>query len=52
MTSLNIEKYLGYLNIQERLRSENLTEYCLCKGIFYVIFSTLKDMQTQNKTNH
>ena len=52
MMLVNIEKSLGYLNIQESLRSENLTEYCLCKGIFYVVFSTLKDTQTQNKTNY
>ena len=39
---VNIEKALGYLNIQESLRSENLREYCMLKNI----------IQTQNKTNY
>ena len=52
MTSVSIEKALGYFNIQESLRSENLTVYCLCKEIFYVVLSTLKDIQTQNRANH
>ena len=34
MTSVNLEKTLEYLKIQENVRSKNLTEYCLCKGIF------------------
>ena len=38
MTSVNLEKTLKYLKIQESLRSENLTEYCLCKGIFLYVF--------------
>ena len=33
-TSFNLEKTLEYLKIQESLRSENLTEYYSCKGIF------------------
>ena len=52
MTSVNLEKSLEHLKIQENLRSENNTEYYLCKGIF-LFFSTLKDItQAQNKTNH
>ena len=52
MMSVNLEKSLEHLKIQESLRSENLTEYYLCKGIF-LFFSTLKDItQAQNKTNH
>ena len=38
MTSVNLEKTLEYLKIQESLRSENLTEYYLCKGIFLYVF--------------
>ena len=38
MTSIYLEKNLGYLKIEESLRSENLTEYCLCKGIFSYVF--------------
>ena len=38
MTSVNLEKTLEYLKIQESLRSENLTEYCLSKGIFLYVF--------------
>ena len=35
-----------------KLRSENLTQYYLCKEIF-LRFSTLKDIiQAQNKTKH
>ena len=34
MTSVKLEKTLEYLKIKESLRSENLTEYHLCKGIF------------------
>ena len=32
-------KTLKYLKIQESLGSENLTEYYLCKSIFYMFFS-------------
>ena len=38
MTSVNLEKTLEYLNIQENLPSENHTEYYLCKGIFLHVF--------------
>ena len=52
MTSVNLEKFLEYLRIQKSLRSENLTKYYLCKGIFYMFFSTLKDIiQAQSKKN-
>ena len=34
LTSVNLEKTLEYLKIQESLRSENLTKYYLCKGLF------------------
>ena len=33
MTSVNLEKTLEYLKIQESLRSENLKKYYLCKWI-------------------
>ena len=33
MASVNLEKTLQYLNMQEGLQSEYLTEYYLCKGI-------------------
>ena len=33
MASVNLEKTLQYLKIQEGLQSEYLTEYYLCKGI-------------------
>ena len=50
MTSVKLEETLKYFEIQESLRSENLTKYYLCKGIFLYIFSTLKDiMQPQSK---
>ena len=53
MTSINLEMTLEYLKIQECLLSENLIEYCLCKGIFLYVFSTLKDIiQAQSKTNN
>ena len=38
MTSVNLEKFLEYLKIQKSLRSENLTKYYLCKGIFLYVF--------------
>ena len=34
MTSVNIEKIVKYFKIKERVRSENLPSYYLCKGIF------------------
>ena len=40
MMSVNLEKTLKYLKIQESLRSENLTECYLCKVIF-LCFSLL-----------
>ena len=54
MTFMNLVKTLEYLKIQESFRSENLTEFSLCKGIFlYVLFATLKDIiQARSKTNH
>ena len=54
MTSVNLEKTLEYPKIQESLRPENLTEYYLCKGMFFfMFFSTLKDIiQAQSKTSH
>ena len=49
MSSVNLEKTLEYLKIQESLRSENL------KGIkeyFYMFSSNLKDItEAQSKTN-
>ena len=53
MTPVNLGKNLKYLKTQESLRSENLAEYYLCKGIFLYVFSTLKDIiQAQSKTDH
>ena len=50
MTSVNLEKTLQYLKIQENLRSENRPDYYLCKGIF-LFFSTMKVIiQAQNKS--
>ena len=43
MTSVNVEKTLEYIRIQESLQYGNLTKYYLCKGIF-LFFSTLKDI--------
>ena len=40
MTSVNLEKTFEYLKIQESLRSENITKYYLCKGLF-LCFSLL-----------
>ena len=34
MTSVNLQKTLEYLEIQERLRSENLTEYYIYQELF------------------
>ena len=34
MTSVNLEKIGKYFKIKERVRSENLPSYYLCKGIF------------------
>ena len=49
MRSVNLEETFKYFKIQEILRLENLTEYYLCKGMF---FSTLTDIiQAQSKTN-
>ena len=49
MRFVNLEETFKYLKIQEILRLENLTEYYLCKGMF---FSTLTDIiQAQSKTN-
>ena len=43
MTILNLEKILEYLKIQERLRSQNFTEYYLrVKEYFDMFFSTQK----------
>ena len=33
-TSVNLEKPLEYLKIQETLQSENLREHFLCQGLF------------------
>ena len=38
MTSVNLEEILKYLKIKESLRSENLANYYLCKGIFLFVF--------------
>ena len=49
MTSGNLEKTLEYLKIQESLRSGNLTHRLyLCKGIFYMFFSTLRDIPAKS----
>ena len=41
MTSVNLEKTMEYLTIDEYLQSENRTEYYLCKGLFYMFFLRL-----------
>ena len=38
MTFNSLEKTLGYLTIEESLRSEDYTEYYSCKGIFLYVF--------------
>ena len=53
MTSVNSEKILDYLKVQESLRSRNLTEFYLYEGVFYMFFCTLNDiLQAQSKVNH
>ena len=52
VTSVNLGKTFEYLKIQESIRSENLTEYYLCKGIFLYVFLYPEMMQGQSKTNH
>ena len=46
---LNLEKTLEYFKIQESLRSENLTKYYLCKGIFLYIFLYPEKYYTKTK---
>ena len=38
MTSVNLEKIDKYFKIKESLRSKNLTNYYLRKGIFLYVF--------------
>ena len=54
MTSVNLEKTLEYLKIQESLQSENFTQSTIhVKKYFYIFFSTLKYIiEAQSKTNH
>ena len=54
MRSVNLEKTLEYLKIQEIVRSENLTAYYLCKGITLEVFLYPERyiIQAQSKTNH
>ena len=53
MASFKLGKTLDYRKIQESLRSENLTEDYLRKGIFLYVFPPLKNIiQAQSKTNH
>ena len=48
-----LRKTLEYLKIQERLSSENLTEYFLKLRNIFTFFSSLKDIiQAKSKTNH
>ena len=49
MTSINLEKSLEYLKIQESLRSENLTEYYLCKWVFLNVFLYSERYYTSTK---
>ena len=47
--------HLGYFKIQESLRSKNLTEYYLYKGIFLyttIFIHSTEDIQALGKTNH
>ena len=52
--SVNIEKFLKYLNIQKSLRSKDFTEHCICiKEYFDMFFCTEKYIpQAQNSVNH
>ena len=54
MASVNLEKTLKYVKIQEHFWSENLTKYIIyIIEYFYMFFSTLKGIiQAQSKTNH
>ena len=54
MTSVNLEKILEYLKIQESLRSDNLIQSIInVNEYFYMVFSIRKDIiQAQSKTNH
>ena len=49
MTSVNLEKTLEYLKMQESLRSENLTEYYLGKSIFLHVFLNFGGCYTRTK---
>ena len=51
MTSVNLEKTLEYLNIQESLRCENLTEYYLCKRMFLRFYLPRKTLY-KHKIKH
>ena len=54
MTTINLEKTLRYVKIQEILRSAIFTEYELCKKEYFdMFFYTPKHiLQAQNKRNH
>ena len=54
MMSVNIEKFLKYLNIQKSLRSKDFTEHCICiKQYLDMFFCTVKYIpQAQNSINH
>ena len=49
MTSVNLEKTLEYLKMQESLRSENLTGYYLGKSIFLHVFLNFGGCYTRTK---
>ena len=49
MTFVNLEETLYYNKIQESLRSKNLTEYYLCKGIFLYVFLYPERYYTRTK---
>ena len=49
MTFVNLEETLDYNKIQESLRSKNLTEHYLCKGIFLYVFLYPERYYTRTK---
>ena len=49
MTFVNLEETLYYNNIQESLRSKNLAEYYLRKGIFLYVFLYPERYYTRTK---
>ena len=51
ISSIILGKALKYVKIQESLRSENLAEYYLCKGMFLFIFLLTERYWTNTTEN-